>query len=254
MILMLPPNESYPTAARTLLATARHGVLSTLSVSADGYPFGSLTPYLIDDAGRITIYISFIAEHYRNLAQDPRASLLVADPFGDFDPQAHARATVLLRFAPIPESEVPAITQAYEARFPASINYAIAHNFTFMRGEVTQVRWIGGFGAIAWIDKESFGQACPDPLAATALEIVNHMNADHRDALVDIVRGLSSHDPEGKQVTLVGISSAGLSLRLKDHTESYAVTIPFPAPIAPADARGAVIRLLREARNHLARA
>lgn len=248
---MTPQNDTYSIAARTLLSTARYGVLSTLSVTNDGCPFGSLTPYIIDDSGRITIYISFIAEHYRNLARDPRASLLVADPFGADDPQAHARATVLLRFAPVPTDAVPAVTEAYEARFPASINYEIAHNFLFMRGEPYRVRWIGGFGAIGWIDAPSFIAARPDPLAEGALEIVHHMNEDHADALVDLVRGFSSHDPHGKRVEMIGISAEALTLRLHDAEERETITVPFPAPIGLTDARGAVIRLLKEARNRL---
>lgn len=244
-------SDSYPGEARTLLATARYGVLSTLSVSTDGYPFGSLTPYIIDETGRITIYISLIAEHYRNLSKDPRASLLVADPFGAHDPQAHARATVLLRFSPVTESEVSAVTQTYEARFPASINYEIAHNFLFMRGEPLRVRWIGGFGAIGWIDGRDFTAARPDPLAEGALEIVNHMNEDHADALIEIVRGFSSHDPQGKQVQMVGITAEGIAIRLSTLNESEDVIVPFPAPIGPAEARGAVIRLLKDARTRL---
>ncbi len=248
---MSPRNEAYPTAARTLLATARYGVLSTLSASTDGFPFGSLTPYIIDEAGRITIYISLIAEHYRNIASDPRASLLVADPFGARDPQAHARATVLLRFSPVADDEVSAVTATYEGRFPASINYDIAHNFLFMRGEPIRVRWIGGFGAIGWIDGRDFAAAQPDPLADGALEIVNHMNEDHADALVELVRGFSSLDPRGKHVQMVGITTEGMTIRLSTHTESEDVIVPFPAPIGPTEARGAVIQLLKDARTRL---
>ena len=140
-------------------------MLATTSVAAPGYPFGSITPYIIDGAGRITIYISLIAEHYRNLKADSRASILAADPFGGSDPQAHARATVLLTVQPVPDDERAAVSAAYEARFPQSINYEIAHNFVFMRGEPERVRWIGGFGEMSWIDRAAFQSARPDPLA-----------------------------------------------------------------------------------------
>ncbi|MFM1847117.1 MAG: hypothetical protein RL417_591 [Pseudomonadota bacterium] len=238
----------YAAAARTLLTTARHGVLATTSVAETGFPFGSLTPYLIDEHGRITIYISLIAEHYKNLAHDPRGSLLVADPFGADDPQAYARATVLLRFTPAPPEERETIQRSYEARFPNSINYSIAHNFLFMRGEPHRIRWIGGFGEIGWIDRQTFCSAASDPLAESALDIIEHMNRDHGDALSELVRGFSTLNPMGKRIQMVGISALKITVRVDDTEGGRNIEIPFPGPIGPHEARGAVINLLKEAR------
>ena len=62
---------------RTLLAAARTGALATVAVEG-GFPFGSLVAYAVDGAGRLLLCLSDLAEHSRNLAVDPRASLMVS--------------------------------------------------------------------------------------------------------------------------------------------------------------------------------
>ena len=59
----------------------------------EGYPFGSVVPYVLDHEACPVLLISRLAEHTKNLAGDARASLLINDP-GD-DVQAQARVTLL---------------------------------------------------------------------------------------------------------------------------------------------------------------
>ena len=75
--------------ARRLLRRQQHGVLSTLSKKLDGYPFGSVTPFVLDHQARPVILISTLAEHTKNIAADPRVSLLAHDTSTDI--QANAR-------------------------------------------------------------------------------------------------------------------------------------------------------------------
>ena len=63
---------------RTLLATVRTGALSTVCTDPAGFPFGSLVAFAVDDVGRPLLCLSDLAEHSRNLAADPRASLMAA--------------------------------------------------------------------------------------------------------------------------------------------------------------------------------
>src|SRR5512135_3173266 len=68
--------QSTALAARQLLRAHRYGALSTLSKKFDGHPFGSITPYLVDHDGSLLILISNIAEHTKNILNDPRVSLI----------------------------------------------------------------------------------------------------------------------------------------------------------------------------------
>ena len=65
--------------AQELLTLNRTGILSTISSSVEDYPFGSITPYHIDEVGRPVIFIANISEHYRNLTKNPHSCLFSTD-------------------------------------------------------------------------------------------------------------------------------------------------------------------------------
>jgi putative heme iron utilization protein len=241
--------------ARAFLELNRLGILSTASQSHAGFPFGSIVPYDIDTEGRLVIYISLIAEHYKNLKVEPRSSMLVIDPFGVFDPQSRARATVLTTFEAVPDSEHAGVQKRYEARFPGSINYEIAHNFQFFRSEPVKIRWIGGFGDISWITPADLRLAPHDTVAYHGFEIINHMNEDHRDALLDLLRAHSEVPPDESRVEMVSVTSEGFQIASGSPERQRRVTIGFPNRLqSVGDSRTAMIELLKAARKKNANA
>src|SRR5579863_6351852 len=88
------PEPTYAERARTLIHLGRVGSLSTMSRKLPGFPFGSVMPYALDDAGRPVFLISSMAMHTQNLIGDARASLLVTPPEST-DPLGSARLTLL---------------------------------------------------------------------------------------------------------------------------------------------------------------
>jgi putative heme iron utilization protein len=130
-------------AARSFFLQNRTAFLSTLSSAYAGAPFGSIIPYDITASGDFIIYVSLIAEHYKNLCSDPRGSILAANYFAYDDPQAFGRATALCRFMPISDSERESIQRSYTEKFPDSVRYEIAHNFVFLKGVPERIRWTG---------------------------------------------------------------------------------------------------------------
>ena len=80
--------------ARQMLRAHRYGALCTLSKKFDGFPFGSITPYLVDHDGSLIILISGLAEHTKNILHDPRISLITHDQ-RDSHIQTQGRVTVL---------------------------------------------------------------------------------------------------------------------------------------------------------------
>ncbi|HEY3239041.1 MAG TPA: pyridoxamine 5'-phosphate oxidase family protein, partial [Acidimicrobiia bacterium] len=69
------PEQSHAELARNLVAASNRGVLSTVALDPPGYPFGSVATYALDERGRPVVFVSTMAEHTRNAAADPRASL-----------------------------------------------------------------------------------------------------------------------------------------------------------------------------------
>ena len=88
--------------ARELLLQNSFGVLSTISLDVPGYPFGSVTPYCVDDQCCPLIYISQIAQHTRNILKDPRVSLTIVEGGDSDDVQARGRVTVIANARPLP--------------------------------------------------------------------------------------------------------------------------------------------------------
>ena len=67
----MPGREQSAIVARNLMMKEYQGILSTHSVEAQGYPFGSVTPYCFDRKGRPVILISLIAQHTKNIKANP---------------------------------------------------------------------------------------------------------------------------------------------------------------------------------------
>src|ERR1700692_3849477 len=81
--------------ARTVVYLGRIGSLSTLSRKQQGFPFGSVMPYGLDDHGHPVFLISTMAMHTQNVQADPRSSLLVTQPDASGDPLGASRVTLL---------------------------------------------------------------------------------------------------------------------------------------------------------------
>lgn len=195
--------------ARELLLKEYRGVLSTHSKSMPGFPFGSVVPYCLDANGQPLILISRIAQHTHNLLKDPKCSLLVGER-GAEDVQAVGRLTVLAEARKlVDESAIEAAAQRYYRYFPDSANYHSAHDFDFWVLEPVRHRYIGGFGAIHWLDQLTLA----NPFVGQAeTGMVEHMNADHAKAIAHYVAlaGLPADVP----AQLAGVDSEGMHLRI----------------------------------------
>ena len=87
-------NSVRPSAAeeaRTIAASTNTGTLATLT--ADGDPWASFVTYGLL-GGAPVLCVSNLAEHGRNLAADPRASISIVAPQRDADPLASGRVTL----------------------------------------------------------------------------------------------------------------------------------------------------------------
>ena len=139
--------------ARDLVTRTKTATLSTLSRRDDGtvYPFGSLVAAAADARGFPLLLLSSLAEHTKNLASSPHASLLFADHTAD-DPLANARVTLLGEMNRVSDDELATVRDAYLARHPEAATYAGFEDFAFYRLEVTEIRMVAGFGRMGWID------------------------------------------------------------------------------------------------------
>ncbi|MGH8502446.1 MAG: HugZ family protein [Gammaproteobacteria bacterium] len=225
--------------ARRLLLREYHGVLSTHSVEAPGYPFGSVAPYCLNRAGEPVILISRIAQHTRNIEANAKVSLIVTEDEAA-DVQAAARLTLLARATRVAEG-VDEIAARYYAYFPAARDYHATHDFDFYRLDPQQARYIGGFGEIHWLEPAALMLANPFTQEEEG-RMVAHMNADHVDAMRLYCRqagvSVETHEP-----SMAGVDAEGFHLRLG----ARIVRFEFAQPVAtPGAVRAALVALARE--------
>ncbi|MFK0268939.1 HugZ family pyridoxamine 5'-phosphate oxidase [Pseudomonas asiatica] len=223
--------------ARELLLKEYRGVLSTHSKSMPGYPFGSVVPYCLDAQGNPLILISRIAQHTHNLQKDPKCSLLVGEREAE-DVQAVGRLTVMAEAHKLVEEvAIEAAAERYYRYFPDAANYHKAHDFDFWVLQPVRHRYIGGFGAIHWLDQVTLA----NPFAGKAeASMVEHMNNDHANAIAHYVQltELPSHAP----AQMVGVDSEGMHLRIGQAVH----WLPFPSTCnTPTQVREALVLLAR---------
>src|ERR1700691_3176590 len=206
------PEPTLAERARTLAYLARVGSLSTLSRKQPGFPFGSVMPYGLDERGLPIFLISTMAMHTQNLKADARASLLVTQNDIDRDPLGSSRVTLVGNALPVSEAEVAAARKVYLRRHANSKYWVDFEDFSFYRMDVVDVYYVGGFGVMGWIPASEYDLARPDPLADAAGEILQHMNTDHKDALVLLARVFAGI--ESQEAAMTSVDRLGFHVRL----------------------------------------
>ncbi len=243
-----PPEPSFAEKTRTLLHLGRVGALATQSRRAAGFPFASVAPYGIDANGRPTFLISTMAMHTQNLLADARASLLVTQPDWEGDPLAGARATLLGTVQVIEEGEVEAVRGDYLARHESARYWVDFRDFHFYRMDVCDLYFVGGFGAMGWVEAADYRAAAVDPLAESAAGILAHMNQDHGDALRLYCQAFAGVAAE--EATMIAVDRLGFRVRARTADAVRGLRLNFPRPAhTPEEARKVLVEMVREARQ-----
>ena len=241
------PEPTFAERARTLVYLGRIGNLSTLSRKQPGFPFGSLMPYGLDDYGRPIFLISSMAMHTQNLQADPRASLLVIQEGTDSEPLGASRVTLVGNVLPAPNAEVAEARRLYLARHANSKYWVDFEDFSFYHMNVVDVYYVGGFGVMGWVSASDYGHSRPDPLADSMAEIIQHMNTDHKDALVLLAQKFAGIEPQ--ETTMTAVDRLGFHLRMTTGDGIRGARIAFVREVSnPAETRGVLVEMVQQAR------
>jgi len=239
---------SHAERARTLLYLSSVATLSTLSRKQPGFPFGSLMPYALDPQGRPLFLISNMAMHTQNLRADPRSSLFVTQPDPGGDVLGAARVTLVGNAIPIPQNDIAEVRELYLDRHPNSKYWVDFTDFSFFRMDLADIYYVGGFGVMGWVAADDYTAAQPDPLADSAPGILQHMNADHSDALLLFARVHAKLDAE--QATMTSVDRLGFHVRVKTPEGFKGARIPFLRAVStPAETRTILVEMVRQARQ-----
>lgn len=180
-----------------LLHQVATATLATHAREPLGFPYPTLLPFAPDACHRPVILVSRLAEHTRNLLADPRAGFLVAHA-PDGDVLNGPRQTLLGRFEPAAPDVAPALARRYLRYHPDAERYLALGDFTFWVMQVERLRYIGGFGAMGWIDGAELDALAP-------------LSADDEDELNGF---FDAHPGRPEQLVLAGVDRYGADLRI----------------------------------------
>jgi len=240
--LSTEPDPAPAVHARRLL---RSGLTATLATAgADGAPYASFVGYATRLDGSPLFLFSGLSPHTRNLARDPRFSLLIAaPPKPEGDPMDSARLTLGGRIA---RSEDPADRARYLRRHPSAELYAGLADFKIHAAAVADAHFVGGFARARGLPVGDVIRDAGDALALAEAEagIVSHMNEDHAKAVSLYATRLLGQPAAAWAMT--GIDPEGADLRALNRT----ARLEFDRRIAtPGEARQNLVELAKRARG-----
>tara|TARA_B100001123_G_C15280571_1_gene1013856 strand:- start:421 stop:1359 length:939 start_codon:yes stop_codon:yes gene_type:complete len=220
------PSLTPAITARGLLRRARFGALGTVS---HGVPHVSLVSVATDQQGQPVMLLSDLARHTQNIAQDSRASVMVEEAQPSVvrvrkahgtdgatedrgDPMTQGRLTVTGRIELVDNVDRPALMERFLARHPDAGRYAQFSDFRVYRLLVEDSHMVAGFGAIHDINPDQLliAHERAEAMAHAEPDIIDHMNADHEDALRDICHNVTGL-PKGRW-RMTGIDCEGFDV------------------------------------------
>ncbi|MFM0740107.1 pyridoxamine 5'-phosphate oxidase family protein [Paraburkholderia xenovorans] len=178
-----------------LLHMTATGTLATHARQPEGFPYPSMLPFAPDARHRPTILISRLAEHTHNLHADPRAGFLAVDTPDD-DVLSGQRVTLLGRFEPVDSS--PEVVHRYLRYHPDAERYLVLGDFTFWTMTLERLRYIGGFGAMGWLDGAEL-----DPLPPLGFDEEN-----------ELIAMLEKQPGVGDKLQFLGVDRYGVDLKI----------------------------------------
>lgn len=241
--------ETLPSHAELIRTLIGHGGFGTLTTTTpDGHPYGSLVAYSVLDDGSPLACISDLAEHTRFATAHPAAGLFVSGstPNGG-DPMDAPRVSLVGELQRCEPSS--ADVERHLEHHPGAADYADWPDFGWWKLTIASGRFVGGFGIMSWVDADEIAAAVADPVVAGSAGAIEHMNVDHLDASLSIVRTLGGL-PEATTARVRDIDRMGVTFAADAPSGWHFVRVAFAdGPLTdPAAVRSAVVELTHRAR------
>jgi putative heme iron utilization protein len=169
--------------ARSLLRRSRQGALATL-MAGSGDPYCSLVNVASHPDGSPILLISRLALHTQNILGDARVSLML-DERAAGDPLEGSRIMLAGHAEEAGGDQLAVLRRRYLNAHPSAEVFVNFKDFSFFRIRPTAAHLVAGFGRIVDLTPERFLTDISDAAALLEAEqgAVDHMNADHGDAI-----------------------------------------------------------------------
>ena len=229
--------------ARSLLRRSRQGALATL-MPGSGDPYCSLVNLASHPDGSPILLISRLAVHTKNIVADPRVSLML-DERAEGDPLEGSRIMLAGRAEEAGGEAVALLRRRYLNAHPSAEAFVDFGDFSFFRIMPSGTHLVAGFGRILDLKPKSFLTDISECSALLEAEpdAIEHMNADHREAMnLYATRLLGS---EAADWLCTGCDPDGIDLQAGAKT----LRLDFPQRVTgPGELRKMLVKLADEAR------
>jgi hypothetical protein len=113
---------------------------------------------------------------------------------------------------------------------------------------VVDIYYVGGFGVMGWVSAAEYEASQPDPLADSMAAIIQHMNTDHKDALVFLARTFARI--ESTEAVMTAVDRLGFHVRLKTQDGMRGARIAFLREVSnSAETRKVLVEMVQHARS-----
>jgi putative heme iron utilization protein len=229
--------------ARSLLRRSRQGALATL-MRDSGDPYCSLVNVASNSDGSPILLISRLALHTQNILNDPRLSLML-DERAEGDPLEGARIMLAGRAEEAWSADEGILRRRYLNAHPSAEAFVNFKDFSFFKVRPVAAHLVAGFGRIVDLTPEQFLSdiSGADALLEAEQGAIEHMNADHRDAMNLYATKLLGAEPADWRCT--GCDPDGMDMQAGAKT----LRLQFPERVTNGTAlRKMLVRLAAEAR------
>jgi heme iron utilization protein len=213
-------------------------------MAGTGDPYCSLVNVASHPDGSPILLISRLALHTQNLLGDARVSLML-DERAEGDPLEGSRIMLAGRAEEAGADQLAILRRRYLNAHPSAEAFVKFKDFSFFRIRPTGAHLVAGFGRIVDLKPEQFLTDISDAGAVLETEqgAVEHMNADHRDAInLYATRLLGA---EAADWSCTGCDPDGMDLQAGTAT----LRLDFPERVTgPSELRKMLVRLAGEAR------
>lgn len=233
------PKLDFATDVRTLVQY-NHGfaVMSTHSKSYPDFPGGSVVGFAVDPvSGQPVFCFSGMSSHTVDILSNPHCSLTVASK--QFKGAADGRVNLMGKAVLIKDpSEIKQAEEWYNQKHPGAFWTAFG-DFNWFRMTVEHVRFVGGFARAGTVTAEEYATARADPVAAFGPHIAQHMNDDHQEATMAILKSTIPGLKDGPVMTaaeITAVDSLGMFVKVTREQavaflpQQFKVRVPFPRP------------------------
>jgi putative heme iron utilization protein len=226
--------------ARSLLRRSRQGALATL-MAGSGDPYCSLVNVASHTDGSPVLLISRLALHTRNILGDARVSLML-DERAAGDPLEGSRIMLAGRAEEAEGDDLAVSRRRYLNAHPSAEAFVNFKDFSFFRIRPSGTHLVAGFGRIVDLKPEQFltDVSGAEALVEAEQGVIDHMNADHREAMNLYATRLLGAEPA--DWACIGCDPDGLDLQAGAAT----LRLDFPERIVTAAALRQVLKRLAD--------